>query len=83
MKKLLKLIDKILKSFIFINIRFYKLFMSPFLGINCRYYPTCSDYMRIAIEKKGILTGLYLGFVRLIRCNPWGGSGYDPVEKDK
>ena len=57
--------------------------MSPFLGINCRYYPTCSDYMRIAIKKKGIFTGLYLGFIRLIRCNPWGGSGYDPVEKDK
>ena len=80
---MLKLIDKILKTFIFINIRFYKLFLSPFLGVNCRYYPTCSDYMRIAIEKKGIFAGLYLGFIRLIRCNPWGGSGDDPVEKEK
>ncbi len=45
----------------------------------CRFYPTCSSYMIDAINKFGTVKGLYLGIKRILRCNPFGGSGYDPV----
>ena len=45
----------------------------------CRYNPTCSEYTIIAIKEYGSLRGLFMGFKRILRCNPWGGSGYDPV----
>ena len=73
----------IIKNIIFFMIRCYKLFVSPFLGNNCRYFPTCSEYLYEAINKKGIIKGLYLGLKRLIKCNPWGGCGYDPVERKR
>ena len=53
------------------------------IGTNCRYFPSCSEYFYTAVDRKGILFGTYLGLVRLIKCNPWGGSGFDPVEKNK
>ncbi len=49
----------------------------------CRYTPTCSQYTIEAIEEYGSLKGMFLGFKRIIRCAPWGGSGYDPVPKRK
>lgn len=61
------------------SIRGYKLFVSPLLPPACRYLPTCSDYAAEAIEKHGALKGLWLAARRLLRCHPWGGSGYDPV----
>ena len=60
-------------------IRGYKLFISPLLPPACRYLPTCSDYAAEAIEKHGALRGVWLAARRLLRCHPWGGSGYDPV----
>ena len=45
----------------------------------CRYTPTCSEYMKQAIEIYGVISGLWLGIKRILRCNPFGGSGYDPV----
>lgn len=45
----------------------------------CRYQPTCSQYMVDALKKHGPLKGLWLGSKRILRCHPWGGSGYDPV----
>lgn len=60
-------------------VRFYQLFISPLLGSNCRFTPTCSHYMLEALEKHGLIKGLYLGIKRIFRCHPWGGSGYDPV----
>lgn len=56
----------------------YKRFISPMLPPACRYEPTCSVYMMDAILKHG-LCGLGLGVRRLLRCHPWGQSGYDPV----
>ncbi|MDD5813110.1 MAG: membrane protein insertion efficiency factor YidD [Bacteroidales bacterium] len=53
--------------------------MSPYTPASCRFTPTCSEYMRQAIIKHGPLRGLWLGIKRLMRCHPWGGSGYDPV----
>ncbi|MBP5317466.1 MAG: membrane protein insertion efficiency factor YidD [Bacteroidales bacterium] len=60
-------------------IRFYKVCISPYLGNHCRYTPTCSQYAYEAISKYGIFKGGWLALRRLLRCHPWGGSGYDPV----
>ncbi len=60
-------------------IRAYKLFLSPLLPPSCRYLPTCSDYAAEALAKHGALAGSLLAARRLLRCHPWGGSGYDPV----
>lgn len=60
-------------------IRFYRRFVSPLLPPACRYTPTCSQYAIEALRKHGPLKGLYLAVRRLLRCHPWGGSGYDPV----
>jgi len=48
-------------------------------GPGCRYQPTCSNYAREAVKKYGIFKGLFLGLKRILRCNPFGSSGYDPV----
>lgn len=60
-------------------IRFYQRFISPLTPPACRFTPTCSQYALEAIQKHGPLKGLYLAVRRLLRCHPWGGSGYDPV----
>ena len=53
--------------------------LSPYIGRACRYTPTCSNYGIEAIEKYGFFKGGWLTFKRILSCNPWGGSGYDPV----
>lgn len=63
-------------------IRFYQQAISPLTPPACRFTPTCSQYMIEAIEKHGALKGLYLGTRRILRCHPWGGSGYDPVPEE-
>ena len=73
----------ILKTFFISLIKFYKLVISSFLGVNCRYVPTCSDYAIQSIEQKGIIRGLYSSFKRILRCHPFGGSGYDPVSNKR
>jgi putative membrane protein insertion efficiency factor len=60
-------------------IKGYRLFISPWLGCNCRYLPSCSEYAMEAIASRGVVRGSGLALWRLLRCNPWGGSGYDPV----
>ncbi|MBL4648612.1 MAG: membrane protein insertion efficiency factor YidD [Aureispira sp.] len=60
-------------------IRFYQLTISPILPASCRYTPTCSQYSLEAIKKYGPFKGGYLAFRRILRCNPWGGHGHDPV----
>jgi putative membrane protein insertion efficiency factor len=60
-------------------IRFYQYFISPFWPGVCRYGPSCSEYGREAIELHGLLRGGWLTLRRILRCHPWGGSGYDPV----
>ncbi|BEP30453.1 membrane protein insertion efficiency factor YidD [Helicovermis profundi] len=61
-------------------IRFYKKFISPLLGKNCRFYPTCSSYSYQAIEKYGSLKGTYLSAKRILRCHPFNPGGYDPLD---
>jgi len=60
-------------------IRFYQLTFSAFLGRHCRYLPTCSHYADEAIARYGVWPGVWMGFARIMRCNPLGASGYDPV----
>lgn len=50
-----------------------------FLGVRCRFYPTCSEYSMEAFKKHGFLRGFWLSFKRLIKCHPWGGSGIDNI----
>lgn len=57
----------------------YRNGISPFTPSSCRFTPTCSAYCAQALRKHGLLKGGYLGIRRLLRCHPWGGSGYDPV----
>lgn len=70
-----KLLTKIMLGMI----RFYQLFISPLTPPACRYTPTCSQYAIEAIKKYGPFRGGWLAFKRILRCNPFGGSGYDPV----
>ena len=60
-------------------VRFYQLCLSPLKPPSCRFTPTCSQYAIEALRKHGPIKGLYLTIKRLLRCHPWGGSGYDPV----
>ncbi|MBO5637953.1 MAG: membrane protein insertion efficiency factor YidD [Acidaminococcaceae bacterium] len=71
---------KFLKILMISLIRFYQLCISPLLGNNCRYYPTCSQYAIEAIQKKGIIKGSWLAVKRICRCHPWHDGGYDPVK---
>jgi len=60
-------------------IRFYQKFISPLLGQNCRFYPTCSQYAIEALANHGALKGGSLAIKRILKCNPWGGYGIDNV----
>ncbi len=60
-------------------IMFYRKCISPYTPSACRFTPTCSQYALEAFRKHGVFKGLYLTVRRLLRCHPWGGSGYDPV----
>ena len=57
----------------------YRLAISPWLGNNCRYAPSCSEYAMDALRIHGAFRGSWLAAKRIGRCHPWGGSGYDPV----
>ena len=57
----------------------YRLAISPWLGNNCRYDPSCSEYAMDALRIHGAFRGSWLAANRIGRCHPWGGSGYDPV----
>lgn len=61
-------------------IRFYQAAISPMLGRNCRYTPTCSQYARQAIQKYGLIRGGWKAFRRILRCNPLFPGGYDPLD---
>jgi hypothetical protein len=60
-------------------IRLYQLTVSPWLGLQCRYDPSCSKYAAEALTRFGVCRGVWLAAKRLGRCHPWGRSGYDPV----
>lgn len=72
-----------MKKILIIIIKVYKKTLSPIFvsfGIKCKYYPTCSEYTRQAIEKYGALKGSFLGIKRILKCNPFSKGGYDPLK---
>lgn len=68
-----------IKRFFIGLVKGYQYLISPLLGQNCRYTPTCSEYSIQAIEKYGIFKGIWLSIKRISKCHPWGGSGHDPL----
>ncbi len=74
-----KHVRKILIFPFILLIKIYRYTISPMLPKSCRYTPTCSQYGIEAFEKHGVFKGFWLTLKRVLSCNPWGGSGYDPV----
>ena len=75
-----KITLRVIAAFPFIMlVKFYQKCISPFLPASCRYTPTCSQYSVEAFKKWGVIKGGWLTIKRILRCHPWGGSGYDPV----
>ena len=72
-----------MKFFILKLIKFYQKYLSPMLGPMCRFQPTCSEYAFQAIDNYGTFRGGFLAIKRILRCNPWGPSGPDPLPKKK
>ena len=72
-----------MKTLLMVIIRGYQLFLSPVLGSNCRYAPTCSHYTHQAIAHYGSIKGIWMGIKRILRCHPWAEGGYDPVIPEK
>lgn len=70
---------KLLKAIFTGLIRIYQMAISPYLGQNCRYEPSCSTYAIQALDKHGVIRGSWMAIKRIISCGPWGGQGYDPV----
>ena len=70
---------KVISFLLLAVIYIYQNFISPFLPARCRYTPTCSQYSKESIKKHGPYKGFILTFKRIIKCHPWGGSGYDPI----
>lgn len=70
-----------MRGVILLFIRCYRILISPFLPKSCRFYPTCSDYTFQAVKKFGVKKGIFLGFKRILRCNPFNSGGYDPIPK--
>jgi uncharacterized protein len=64
-------------------ISIYRYLISPFLGPNCRYTPTCSEYAQTAVMRFGVFKGGWIAIRRILSCHPWGKDGYDPVPEKK
>jgi putative membrane protein insertion efficiency factor len=67
------------RSALVLPITIYRRFLSPLKPRTCRFHPTCSAYAQEAILARGVMRGVGLAIWRILRCNPFGGSGYDPV----
>lgn len=70
---------KLLVFPLIIIIRSYQILISPILPSTCRYSPTCSEYFKLCLQKYGLIKGSILGLKRIVKCNPWGGKGFDAV----
>ena len=74
------MIKNICTKFVINLINIYKYLISPLLGNNCRFLPTCSEYTKESIIKFGLVNGVWLGLKRIVRCHPWGKGGHDPIK---
>ena len=75
------MINKLITYPLVFFVKFYQFFISPILGQNCRYLPTCSEYTIQCLEQFGVIKGVALSIKRISKCHPWGNHGYDPVPK--
>lgn len=75
----MNILNKAAAALLILPVRFYQLSISPMLPPSCRFTPTCSQYAIEALRRHGAVRGTLLALRRLLRCHPWGGSGYDPV----
>lgn len=80
---MLNLLKKAITQILLAPVYFYRYAISPLTPPTCRYTPTCSQYTIEALKKHGPVKGVFLSIKRIISCNPWGGSGYDPVPEPK
>ena len=71
-----------MKNILLKTINLYQIVLSPIMGPACRFTPTCSEYTKIAVNRFGVMRGLWMGLRRIIRCNPLGGCGHDPVPEE-
>ena len=71
--------ETVVKKALILLVRAYQVLISPVLGNNCRYMPSCSAYTIEAMEKWGPLRGIWMGMKRVSRCHPWHAGGFDPV----
>jgi len=69
-----------IKFFFILPIKIYQSVLSPFFGKSCRFEPTCSSYSIEVINQYGVVKGIILSIKRILKCHPWGSSGYDPVK---
>ncbi len=72
-------VNRVIAGLLSLPVYFYRACISPMLPPSCRFTPTCSSYALEALRRHGPWKGTYLTVKRLLRCHPWGGSGYDPV----
>ena len=81
------MLNKIVTFPLILLIRGYQIIVSPMLGSNCRFMPTCSEYALESLKTYGLIKGTYLTIKRIGKCHPWGSNGYDPIptkmEKNK
>ena len=73
------MINRIVTLPIIVFVKLYQLFLSPIIGQNCRYLPTCSEYTIECLKQFGLIKGIFLSIRRVSKCHPWGSHGYDPI----
>lgn len=83
MKKVLSAVSRFVSGVLILCVRAYQVTLSPHIGTCCRFEPSCSAYCIEALRTHGALKGCWLAFRRLVRCRPFGPSGYDPVPPRK
>ena len=77
------MLNKVATFPLLLLIRGYQLIISPLLGSNCRFMPTCSEYAMESLRTHGLIKGSYLTIKRIGKCHPWGSHGYDPIPTKK
>jgi putative membrane protein insertion efficiency factor len=77
------MLNKVATFPLLLLIRGYQLIISPLLGSNCRFMPTCSEYAMESLRSHGLIKGSFLTIKRIGKCHPWGSHGYDPIPTKK